>query len=60
MEKAQARALNYDQVAEALGLSRSTIKILVADGRLRSVKVGRRVLIPASEIERFLQGVSAA
>jgi excisionase family DNA binding protein len=53
-------ALNYDETAAALGLSRSTIKILVSSGKLGAVRVGRRVLIPAREIERFLQGGHAA
>jgi excisionase family DNA binding protein len=53
-------ALSYDETAEALGLSRSTVKQLVSSGRLPAVRVGRRVLIPAAEIERFLQSAGSA
>lgn len=47
--------LNYSRVeaAEALGLSVSTIDVLVGRGMLRVRRQGKRVLIPQEEIERF-------
>jgi excisionase family DNA binding protein len=38
---------------ETLGVSRSLIKKLVRTGKVRSVRINRRVLIPASEIQRL-------
>lgn len=38
---------------EALGVSRWLIRKLVRTGKLRSVRINRRVLIPAEEIQRL-------
>lgn len=59
-EAAQAQAapdrlLNIGQAAEALGIGRSALYGELAAGRLRSVKVGRRRLIPASAIRAFIE-----
>jgi excisionase family DNA binding protein len=40
------------RTAEALGVSVDTIRRLVERKELRAVRVSRRVLVPASEIER--------
>jgi len=42
-----------EETAEALALSVSTIDVLIGRGMLRVRRQGRRVLIPASEIQRF-------
>lgn len=40
-----------------LGLGRTAIYALLRNGgRLRSIRVGRRILCPLSELERFLAG----
>jgi excisionase family DNA binding protein len=44
------------QAAEALDLSLHGIDHLIARGQLRAIRVGRRVLIPRAEIERFAAG----
>ena len=36
------------------GLSRSTLKLLVARGTLRSITIGRRRLLPLSELDRYV------
>lgn len=46
--------LNADEVAKLLGLGRNTTYTLLRSGRLRSVRVGRRLVIPRSEIDAFL------
>lgn len=48
-------ALNPDLAAAHLGLGRTTTYRLIKEGRLRSIKVGRRRLIPTDEIARFLR-----
>jgi excisionase family DNA binding protein len=52
----ERRALRVREVATALGVSRSTLYRLLADGQVRAVRLGRRTLvIPADEIERILR-----
>ena len=50
----QPAALSPDLAAAYLGLGRTTTYRLIKEGRLRSIKVGRRRLVPAEEITRFL------
>ena len=40
--------------AKQLTLSRATVYNLINAGKLRSVQIGRRRIIPASEIDRLL------
>ena len=40
---------------ERLNLSRSTIFALIGSGKLRTVKVGRRRLVPESAIGEFIE-----
>lgn len=47
-------AFSMDEAARSLGLSVSTVKVLIGQGRLRATKIGRRVLIPAAELDRLL------
>lgn len=46
--------LSLEQAAENLAISRAKIKLLVADGTIPSVKVGRRRLITAAALERYV------
>lgn len=48
-----------DEAAEQLRVSRSLIYSALRDGRLRGVKIGRRRLIPASEVDRLIRGEAA-
>jgi excisionase family DNA binding protein len=47
-------ARTLPQVADLLGVSRSTIKRRVADGSIRVIRIGRLVRVPAREIDRLL------
>ena len=47
-------ALTIEQTCEALTISRPTFYELVAAGRLRTIKVGRRRIVPITEVERLL------
>lgn len=47
------RLLSIDEAAEALGVGRSRLYVEVANGSLRTVKVGRRRLVPSSAITDF-------
>ena len=41
--------------AKALGLGRTTIYSLIADGRLETVKLGRRRLIKTASIRQLIE-----
>lgn len=48
-----------NDVMEATGLGRTTVFALIKDGKLRSVKVGRRRLVPAAALNEFIAGLDA-
>lgn len=50
----ERRALDVPEVARRLGISRSFAYELVASGRLPSIRLGRRVLVPVDQLERLL------
>ena len=47
------RLFSIDEAAAALHVARSTLYQLIGAGELRSIKVGRRRLVPASSIAGF-------
>jgi excisionase family DNA binding protein len=47
--------LGVRDAARELGLGRDMTYQLVREGRLRSVRVGRRVLVPRSELAAFCE-----
>jgi excisionase family DNA binding protein len=53
-EAAPARLLTIPDAADALSIGRSTLYEEIAAGRLRSVKVGRRRLIPAESVAAYI------
>ncbi|KPM52729.1 hypothetical protein ACG83_24960 [Frankia sp. R43] len=42
--------LTTDEAAETLGIGRSTLYDLIRSGKLRTVKIGRRRLVPAAAL----------
>jgi excisionase family DNA binding protein len=44
------------ELVELLGLGRSTIYKMLRAGTIRSVKAGRRTVVPADAVAEFLQG----
>jgi excisionase family DNA binding protein len=60
--KNNERSLLWDveQAATALALSPWTIRSYIRQGKLRPVRVGRRVLFEPAECERFLNACKAA
>ena len=53
-------AYNIRQAAEVLGISKSLASKMVKDGRIKSVKLGRRVVIPHWAILEALETPAAA
>lgn len=49
-------ALTLDQACKRLQLSRPSVVGLIESGRLHAVKVGRKWLISASSLDRFVNG----
>lgn len=47
-----------DEAAEALQLSRSLIYELIRSGQLRSVKAGRRRLVPVEALTEYVEHLS--
>lgn len=47
-------AYSVKEAAHSLGIGRSTLLGLIRDGHLRSVKCGKRRLVPAAELAAFL------
>ena len=45
---------SVDEAAEALRLSRSVIYELIRSGRLRTVKQGRRRLVPVASLSEYV------
>jgi excisionase family DNA binding protein len=50
MEKLQS----IEKAAEVLGLSAWTVRAYVRQGKIRPIRIGRRVLIEPSEIQRVI------
>ena len=47
-------ALGVKEAAEAVGLSHWTIRKFIREGKLRSVRLGKRVLVEPEELQRLI------
>jgi excisionase family DNA binding protein len=52
-------AYSIDEVGRATGLGRSTIYMAIAAGKLRAVKLGRRRLVRAEDLNAFVDSLGA-
>ncbi len=57
-EREPDRLMSIAQAAQALGIGRTALYSEIAAGRIRSVKVGRRRLVPSSAISEVASGRS--
>jgi len=57
-EREPDRLLSIEQAARALGIGRTALYSEIGAGRIRSVKVGRRRLVPSSAISEVASGRS--
>jgi excisionase family DNA binding protein len=48
------RLLSVAEVAELVGVSKSTVYGLKRNGKLRVCRIGRRVLVPSEDLERLI------
>lgn len=51
----EAIATSIKDTAKALGLGRTSIYVLIREGRLETVKLGRRTLVKVDSIRRLLE-----
>jgi excisionase family DNA binding protein len=54
-QRAPDRLLRVDEASAMLGLGRSRTYLEIQTGRLRSVKVGRRRLIPLAAVAEYIE-----
>jgi excisionase family DNA binding protein len=54
--KQDRRALSIKEAAESCGLSRATLYRLITEGRLTTIKIGARRLVPVVAIDALLSG----
>ncbi len=52
----ERRALSIPEAARTCGLSRATMYRLIADGKLSTLKIGARRLVPVGAIDALLSG----
>jgi excisionase family DNA binding protein len=53
------RLLSVDEGAAMLGIGRSVLYAEIGAGRLRSLRVGRRRLVPGSAIREYIEAQAA-
>ena len=49
---------SINEAIQMLSVGRSVVYELIADGKIRVVKIGRRTLITRDELERFVQSLT--
>ena len=50
----EALAISINDAAKALGLGRTSIYAMIADGQLEAFKLGRRRLVTAASVRRLI------
>jgi excisionase family DNA binding protein len=55
-ENLERRALSIRETARTCGLSRATLYRLLKDGKLTTIKIGARRLVPVGAIDALLKG----
>jgi len=53
-------AYSVNSFCEAVDISRTTFYQLIADGKLKTVKVGNKTLVTADEAQRFIDALKEA
>lgn len=55
--KEQERLIGTRQASEILGFTQDHVRLLLREGKIKGVKIGKVWRIPESEIKRIAQGV---
>ncbi len=59
MRDVERDAFSKAEVQRRLGVSAVTVHRLIKEGKLNTVRAGRRVLVPRASLERFLEPKAA-
>lgn len=59
-EGAERRLLDYTRLAAYLGISLRSAKQLAADGEIRKVQIGHRVLFDKADVDAFIDRIKRA
>jgi excisionase family DNA binding protein len=51
----EPRLLSIKDAARVLGVGVSSVWLLIADGKLKAIRVGRRRLVPVEAIDAFIR-----
>lgn len=54
-EEIQKLSVSFDGAEELTGVSQYTFRKMVREGKLRVARIGRRIVIPMSELKRLLE-----
>jgi excisionase family DNA binding protein len=57
-EKGEKLVFSISEAAKALGISDATVRSLTLTGKIRAVRIGRRILIPRKGLQELLEEVS--
>jgi excisionase family DNA binding protein len=57
--EARDRLLSIDEAARSLGVGRTALYAVLATGELRSLRVGRRRLVPASAVDEYIASATS-
>ena len=58
-DRLRPKAVGINEAARLLGIRPPTLRVAVKDGRIRIVRIGRRVLVPMESIEKEVrEGIS--
>lgn len=57
---AAVRLYSIDEAAALLSVGHTLASELIADGKLRSVKIGRRRLVPGPALEKYIAALAQA
>jgi excisionase family DNA binding protein len=52
----EAIAASINETAKALSLGRTSVYALIREGRLETVKLGRRTLVKVESVRRLIEG----
>ena len=56
----ERRTYTVEEAGRLLGLSRNTAYARATDGTLKTIRFGRRLLVPKAALDRLLSGEAAA
>jgi excisionase family DNA binding protein len=59
-ERSVPRLLSIKLAAYELGVGRTALYVLIAAGKIKTVKIGRRRFVPSEAIDEFIAGLGAA